>query len=543
MIWFWGKKRPQKTANEALSLFQKGQSDEAFALLEKAEEKLGAQPWFHFAESLYEQEHAEASRKALDQLLKLDDKHWDGLVLLAEWEECYGDSAKAIEVHRKLHTMSPKHAGVLKTLLAFLEEAQEWEEIVSLLPEETDDPDLLLWRAVGYCQLERYEEGLELLESLLRFYENRIKHAMSEDEFEEIRNTMQEIQLLHDDVYVNVHDQTSLILHYAKRGNLDVSSGNNYILMGQSLMPHAEHSPASVVLQTPQHMVDWADTVLVDEADDPLALTQKGLASMRWLAFDDALSFLQNACDSENPHFAAYLAYGSILSCQKHRWLDALYCLPETSSTPMPTEQLTSVVTDLGVFTPEETRVVHASVFPLRGSLSILSQEEVTIRVLPVDVRATDLPEYEELLQQFSEDRRAYEASTGLATPKVAMAKVEDLMNVSGEHGWTFAHEFAHLAYFHLPEPWREVIHSLFADALEAHYSFGSYQLSNDDEFFAGAYVDYLLWKYDIEEPLMDEHGIRADIYAVFDAIAAHDNFESESFLNEAAEWLDSSDE
>jgi hypothetical protein len=89
----------------------------------------------------------------------------------------------------------------------------------------------------------------------------------------------------------------------------------------------------------------------------------------------------------------------------------------------------------------------------------------------------------------------------------IACVKVEELLDVTQE-GWTFAHEFAHLAERALTLSAQHQLEALFGRACATPYAFHSYQLSNSHELFAVAYTDFLLLRYQLPSELrFDDEG------------------------------------
>lgn len=89
----------------------------------------------------------------------------------------------------------------------------------------------------------------------------------------------------------------------------------------------------------------------------------------------------------------------------------------------------------------------------------------------------------------------------------LACVKVEELLDVSQE-GWTFAHEFAHLAERALSPAAQQELEALSETACATSYAFHSYQLRNPHELFAVAYTDFLLLRSELR--LDDEGAMKA---------------------------------
>lgn len=89
-----------------------------------------------------------------------------------------------------------------------------------------------------------------------------------------------------------------------------------------------------------------------------------------------------------------------------------------------------------------------------------------------------------------------------------------------GEHGWTFAHELAHLAFFHLDEQRAAPLLDLYERAVEVGYANIEYALSNADELFAVSYVDFLRHRHQlVDVPQPDDAGIQQSLLRYFDEL------------------------
>ncbi|HEY5928194.1 MAG TPA: hypothetical protein VIV11_41185, partial [Kofleriaceae bacterium] len=186
------------------------------------------------------------------------------------------------------------------------------------------------------------------------------------------------------------------------------------------------------------------------------------------------------------------------------------------------TELVASVVRDWTALTAAEQRIVWASVQPLATMLPVLAERDVKMRILPIDVRATDVGLFEDVAGERAEDdHRSYDAITGVATHGGAVAKIEELLDVITDGGWTFAHELSHLVFFHMEEPDGEPLLAIYERALAVGYANIEYALSNPDEFFAVSYVDFLRKRHELPGvPEPDDAGIQQDLMSYFDRLA-----------------------
>ena len=66
---------------------------------------------------------------------------------------------------------------------------------------------------------------------------------------------------------------------------------------------------------------------------------------------------------------------------------------------------------------------------------------------------ATDVPEFAaEAESRHEEDHRSWACISGMAQGALAVVKVEELLDLESQGGWTFAHELAHLVLNCAPE-------------------------------------------------------------------------------------------
>ena len=162
-----------------------------------------------------------------------------------------------------------------------------------------------------------------------------------------------------------------------------------------------------------------------------------------------------------------------------------------------------------------------ASVAPIAGALPAVVAAGARIRILSIDARPTDVPELSLPNRGRTDDHRSYEAIGGLAAPRLAVARIDELLDVVSDSGFVFAHELAHLAFFHLAGALRAEVEALYVEATELGWVAEAYALENTDEFFAVSYTDWLRARFGLplrREP--DEAGIFDRLSAVFEALA-----------------------
>jgi hypothetical protein len=206
---------------------------------------------------------------------------------------------------------------------------------------------------------------------------------------------------------------------------------------------------------------------------------------------------------------------GAVLDHDKYGLRRRAERLPIASAAPRDLER---VVPDWHALTELERRVVWASVGPFAAMLPVLAERAVEMRILPIDVRATDVGLFEHIAgKRASDDHRSYDAISGVATQRGAIAKIEELLDTASSHSWTLAHEFAHLVYFHLDDVRAAPFAALYERARRVGYATTPYALKNDDELFAVTYTDYLKQRHKSPgEQIADDSGIRDALTGYF---------------------------
>lgn len=361
-----------------------------------------------------------------------------------------------------------------------------------------------------------------------------MRKATIADNFEGLKSLYEQIALLHDEAFSEVHGREATILAQAQQGTLDANAGVNYTLLGQSLMVDAPRLATELRLRTVDEENEAGNALLRQEQEPARAHGQALLGSslLRQGAASKARRAFEKARDLDGKNFAASLGLGAAMDAEKHDLAARVRRLPAPD--PEPFDALREVVPDYAALTELERRVVEASAAPIPGWIELLQRAGATIRLLPIDVRATDLEELAAAEGERAPDHRAEQAIGGLATDGFACARVIGLLNIEAQGGWTFAHELAHLAFFELPERVQAIFAGLHEAAVEVGYVVGAYAAQNVDEFVACSYEEFLreLYACGNDDAHDDDHGLRELTFVCFEELGAIDYLSGEAAID-----------
>ncbi|MFZ5480883.1 MAG: hypothetical protein ACOZNI_29250 [Myxococcota bacterium] len=427
------------------------------------------------------------------------------------------DRDAAIAWGRDVLKREPLLVAVRTSLATLLAEADRAEEALDVLDRwGRDDVQLEACRASVLALLDRPREAVELADAIVAQLGARSPHALTPEE----RHALESAARIGDNLRPSLLGSEANTRAAYLQGRIDPSSGVNLKLLGESLMASATQSPWARPLGTVPADEDEADRLLGRDPDDVRGLCLRGLCALRLGRTAAARAAFERARERDPGFFPAALGLGAAMTHGEVRAWSALGDLPWA---PVPAEWA-PLFPELAALTAEERRVVFASVAPLRGMVPRLLEAGVVARVLPLGARPTDVPELEAFDRFRTPDLRAIRAIGGLATPRVAVSRIEDLLDTCSEDGWVFAHELAHVAFFHLPEAPREQIEALYRRALATPWACGLYQLSNVDEFFAVAYAGWLQGVYGRPHaPVRDAAGVVDAVAAWFEAFAGRE--------------------
>jgi hypothetical protein len=243
------------------------------------------------------------------------------------------------------------------------------------------------------------------------------------------------------------------------RGEIDPFADGGHLVLARALM-RSNPVPAVrlTLVSAPQELREGEERLRV-ERKDAAGLMQVGSAKLRLGELDAAIDAFERGRDVAPRHFALVAGLGAARQLQRAGALARIRSLPDLSAM----EGLSALVPDLEQLTMLELRVVQASVKPLLRWLPELTRP---LRILPLDVRVTDLPDFEQ--RRLRVGPRDWDALGGLAGDGLGCVRVETLFDTAA---WPLAHELAHLVHGVVPSP-------------------------PEAEFFATAYVRWLCRRY-----------------------------------------------
>jgi tetratricopeptide (TPR) repeat protein len=474
-----------------------------------------ASAWTSLADTLTEKGRKEEARRAAQHALAAMPDHWNALLVLAELDQV-DDPRRTTATYRRLHQLDPRNELVARVLADRLFDEHALEDALDVLSTAPDSAEVELLRAKIFASDGRVEDALAPLRSLLaradRDRRSGFGVAIPQD-------VLSEAETLHDGLIAKLHGAEQVVVEHAARGSLAVRSGHNHTLLAKSKMIGSPRIAPVLELLSPE--ATWQLGIeLREKGRSATALCQLGASELRRGRAAAAQEHFEEARALDSEHFGAELGYGAALSCEDGGWIDLVAQLPEPPAPPA-VETLVPAWSALG---PPERKVVIASLAPFSAAVQSLASAGLRVHILPLDVRITDRPELARLAGERAEDdHRGYDALGGVAAHAegIACVKVEELLDVTQE-GWTFAHEFAHLAERALTPAAQQHLEALFARACATSYAFHSYQLRNQCELFAVAYTDFLLVRYQLPSELrLDDEGALEAVLDFVEACAA----------------------
>ena len=511
---FGRKAKIRKAVDRALARVVKEHDVADHAPIEDLPVELQPTAYFTLAHALADDERYAAAKHTLERAIALAPDEIDLHRLSASIHRELGNVADAIAAQRRVVDAAPDEAAPALALAELLITSEQLVDAITLLRSfaYVHDREVNTRLAEALFVNGESEEALAILDEVCAQYEAQLREPWSVTDRQGLISRAEHASRLRDDVYAELHGREATIELAAAAGRLDARAGVNYRLLGARLASSSERVAEVLELQDPD------TTEKRGHASGPRSALGAALVGSSQLRRGDlrgARKSFERAGELDGRCFAAFFGFGAVLDHEKHdlhRRVERLPVAVQTSA------DLTKVVPDWPALTEIERRVVWASVGPCRAFLPDLAKRAVTMRILPIDVRATDIGLFEHIAgKRASDDHRSYDALSGVATARGAIAKIEELLDIASDHAWTFAHEFAHLVYFHLDDARGAPFMSLFERARKIGYANTSYALKNDDELFAVSYTDYLRQRYELPDaPITDDAGIQSALMDYF---------------------------
>ncbi len=520
----WMKTR--RCLNGAMDLFDRGREAQAFEAIEAEQEALGPGLWTAFGQRLFDRDHLEPARRACDHALAARPADGPTARLAARIALGLDDDEASIAALRRLISVEPKDLLVAQQLGELLLERGDREGFVEAMAPYARSGETWFLANLGtaYFELDDNERAVELLEEAMGNLDVQMRHAIEPEAWKSAKERLDALRPMYDEAAAILWGAEELINLSAGRAQLDAHAGVNYRLLGARLMVD-QPAPLTEQLELidAETMERDGKCLIAEDRRDVRGLYTLGCAMLRTGRAEKAEALFKRACEADGACFAAFLGLGAAMDVQQLRSYDGASALPALERPP----GIEDVVPDWPALTDLERRVVVASVWGLRFALDRLASRGATIRVLPLDVRSTDLEPLSEASGVRTDDHRDVTAITGLASDRIALSKVEDLLDVDGEHGWVFAHELAHLVLLNFEEELLDLVAEMHDRAAQVGFLVDGYQDKNDDEFFAIAYTDSLRHRFGrTEHKHLDEEGVLEGIYRAFERLAELDDLE-----------------
>jgi tetratricopeptide (TPR) repeat protein len=513
---FGRKAKIRKAVDRALATVRDDDDRADHEPIDALPEAMHLQAYYTLVLALQEDERYVAAQHALRRALALAPDNADLQQLAAALAVEVGDVDEALEAQRRVVVSSPKDVDAVVALADLLLASERFEEVLELLRPRRGDADIDTKLAEALFVHGDNQQAFAILDEVCTRYYDQLKRVYG-TEWQLLKRRYDEADRLRHDVYAEMHGREATIELAAAEGKLDARAGVNYRLLGARLAAMSERLAEQLVLEPPDATEARGARILASSRGHGLALV--GCAQLRRGELTAAHKTFERACEADGKCFPAFLGLGAVLDCERHDLHRLVARLPQPVRPPA---RLAEVVPDLPVLTLLERRVVVASAQPLAALLPRLAERDVQMRILPIDVRATDLGLFQDVAGERADDHRSYDAISGVATHGGAVAKIEELLDVTGETGLTFAHELAHLAFFHMADDQAARWLELYEHACAVGYANIDYALSNPDEFFAVSYAEYLCQRYELPgAPEHDDEGIRGALTKMFDELAA----------------------
>lgn len=424
--------------------------------------------------------------------------------LAMDWIEAWQDRPELVEVLAKgIIQAHPRHVDAAEALVrAWLAQGQHDRAQRFLEGAPAQEPVFHLLRAELHADRDELDEALAILEPLCEHAHDVLRHSMT-DPGQHWRNVAVRSFELRDMLLRHTQGAEAVLRAEAAAGRLMPNSGVNHMLVGQAAMAESPRVAEHLELAHPDVARAWARERLQTSPGDRAARVRQGEAALRDGDLTLADKLFRSLVDEDPSYFPGQLGLGAVLRIKETGSLARVGRLPPGDALD---PRWHRVVPDWPALLPSERAVVAFSAGPLARALPGLLEGGATVRLLPLDVRPTDLEALATYDEIRSDDGRALAGIGGMATTAgIAVARIEGLLAVGDS--LVFAHELAHLAFWALPEQEQGAFEVLFEAARELPWAWTEYQQSNIDEFFAVSYEQLLLERLGVTELPPDTTG------------------------------------
>ncbi len=258
----------------------------------------------------------------------------------------------------------------------------------------------------------------------------------------ELRGTAAHAFLLeaHRRVVTALRSAAAVEVDLMMRGELDPFLDDHHLRLARALQREGPPLTTRLALVPAPQELREGEARLDGDAKSATGLLRVGSAKLRLGELAEARDAFERARAVAPRHFGLVAGLGAALAAQRTGAVQALRALPDLG----PLDGLATVVPDAPALTNLELRVVQASVRPLQAWLPRLAARGVTLRILPLDARATDLDDFDaRLADAWARLGRSWDVG-GLAGEGLGVVKVETLFDL-GARGWPVARELVHL--------------------------------------------------------------------------------------------------
>lgn len=490
LLGFLTRRRALRSAKRAL---EANDVPAAIAAAQREDPRVARDVLLELTEEALSSERLELARRLI---AAVEDGQPDALLLRAQVAQAHGDLQGAARLYRSLAAQFPGHEKLGRSLASVELKLGDHDAALRALAsfEESEAFETRLLHAKALFAAGRDQDALDVSAPLMEDLD-RLRRDFTTGGVDPVDH--QRASELHAAIVASIGGAEEVTVDAAQRLELDAYAGVNHWLLAAKLARDSAPRATELRLQPLSWYRERGAALAAADPRDASAHVQLGVAALRDADYAGAEVHFTRAKELDPGHFAAWSGVGAARMLDKGRADLVARRLPR----PPPPDQLEQVAVDWPVFTDVERRFVLASLHPLRFALPRLAERGASIRVLPIDVRPVDLPELAELQgEKDAEDHRSYSALHGLAGERLAVVRVDALMQVDEQDGWTFAHELAHLVHHHLDDADCDRIEALHAAALDEQFAYSQYALSNEYELFACAYVEFLQHRYGLAQ-------------------------------------------